>query len=174
MSIQKNIPILCYHFSMTYEPLQNHQAKELKNVALKSWLFTYKDIYSKDFIKNFIVENYSEEAITNALKWAEENSGWSYIAKDGDKIVGYITIGPQENTWRLWRIYLLPEYIGKGIGNKLLELGEEFLKKQQTSNYFVFVHKNNQIGKGFYLKKGFEHIPEKDNDEEWYMEKPLQ
>ncbi len=156
---------------ISFEPLQIHNSRKLKEVALKSWLFTYKNIYSEDFIKKFIEKNYSQEAVKNALRWAEKNNGWNYIAKDGEKIVGYITIGPHEKTWRLWRIYLLPEYIGKGIGNELLQLGEAFLKKQKAKSYFTFVHKNNEIGKKFYLKNGFKHFPEKDDEDEWYMEK---
>jgi hypothetical protein len=35
------------------------------------------------------------------------------------------------------------------------------------------VHKANALGKSFYLRNGFIHMIEKDDEEEWYMEKRL-
>jgi hypothetical protein len=35
------------------------------------------------------------------------------------------------------------------------------------------VHNANDLGKSFYLRNGFTHVSEKDDKEEWYMEKRL-
>ena len=156
---------------MQYQPLHLQQADELKRVALQSWLHTYKDIYSNQFIIDFVDEHYSFASIKNALEWASTNNGWNYAALDNNKLVGYITIGPANGTFRLWRIYLLPEYIGKGIGSKLLSLGEAFLQSQKATSYFALVHKNNMAGIHFYTRKGFKPIFEKNESDDLYFEK---
>ena len=74
---------------------------------------------------------------------------------------------------KLYRIYLLPDYIGQGLGRRLLERGETFLLEHGINTYFCFVHKDNEMGKRFYIRSGFQHIPEKDHDDEWNMEKNL-
>ena len=65
------------------------------------------------------------------------------------------------------------EYIGQGIGQGLLEPGEKFLLEHGINAYFCFVHKDNDIGQRFYSRSGFQRIPEKDQDDEWYLEKKL-
>jgi ribosomal protein S18 acetylase RimI-like enzyme len=82
-------------------------------------------------------------------------------------------MGINEGTAVLYRIYLLPAYIGQGIGRKLLEHGEKFLMEHGVNTYSCFVHKDNEIGKRFYVSRGFQHITEKDHDDEWYMQKTI-
>ena len=67
----------------------------------------------------------------------------------------------------------MPDYIGKGIGNDLLGLGEKYIKEKKARDYFIFVHKENKLGKNFYKKKGFIHMPDKDKEDEFYMKKHL-
>ncbi|MDW8234901.1 MAG: GNAT family N-acetyltransferase, partial [Roseiflexaceae bacterium] len=74
---------------------------------------------------------------------------------------------------QLFRIYLLPTYIGRGIGSGLLQRGEAFLRDQGVDSYFCYVHKDNELGKRFYLRQGFVHRAGLDRDDEWYMEKRL-
>jgi len=40
-------------------------------------------------------------------------------------------------------------------------------------SYHYFVHKDNELGKRFYMRRGFRHVPASDRDDEWYMEKTL-
>jgi ribosomal protein S18 acetylase RimI-like enzyme len=74
---------------------------------------------------------------------------------------------------KLFRIYLLPEFLRQGIGGLLLAKGEQYLRKQGFSSYFCFVHNANELGKRFYEKQGFHHVPERDHNDEWFMEKKL-
>ncbi len=59
----------------------------------------------------------------------------------------------------LFRLYLLPAYIGKGVGRQLLERGEAFLVTQGVLHYCCFVQQNNALGQRFYLCQGFYHVP---------------
>ena len=68
---------------------------------------------------------------------------------------------------------MLPEFIGQGIGGLLLARGEQYLRKQGFSSYFCFVHSANEAGKRFYEKQGFQHVAERDDNDEWFMEKQL-
>jgi ribosomal protein S18 acetylase RimI-like enzyme len=158
---------------INYRPLTTNDFDDFHDVALSSWIWTYKNIHSDIYIRNFINNTYSEEKMLEALKSSNENNGFNYIALDEDTVIGFITLGPDEDTWQLFRMYLLPEYVGKGVGSQLLLLGENFITSNKGTKYHLTVHKDNELGKNFYFKKGFKHIPEKDDDDEWYMEKEL-
>jgi len=77
----------------------------------------------------------------------------------------------------LWLLQWLPlgvqAWLGRGIGAKLLALGEDWLRAAGVNVYNCFVHRGNDLGKRFYLSQGFEHRPERDRGDEWYMEKRL-
>ncbi len=64
--------------------------------------------------------------------------------------------------WELFRIYLLPEYIGKGTGRRLLLRWEEFLSERGVRKYAVYIHSKNKIGKDFYRKNGLIRAKELD------------
>jgi ribosomal protein S18 acetylase RimI-like enzyme len=60
-----------------------------------------------------------------------------------------------------------------GVGSGLLKRGEHFLQIQRVPSYHCFVHKDNELGKRFYLRHGFQHVPGSDRANEWYMEKGI-
>jgi ribosomal protein S18 acetylase RimI-like enzyme len=69
----------------------------------------------------------------------------------------------------------MPDYHRQGIGTELIRRVEEELRAQSVSQYFCFVHSRNEIGKAFYLKHSFVHVPERDSpaESDWCMEKTL-
>jgi GNAT superfamily N-acetyltransferase len=95
------------------------------------------------------------------------------VAVDGDQIIGFCNIGVTSRGAELFRIYLTPEYIGTGIGSTFLERGEQFVRARGFPSYYCYVHKDNELGKRFHTRQGFQHIPRADRDDEWYMEKTL-
>ena len=94
-----------------------------------------------------------------------------YVAVDNRKTVGYSHVGKAKFGWELHRIYLLPRYIGKGIGKKLLQQGERFLKSKKAKQYFVLVHPKNRLGIKFYLRNGFAKFKKKGSS--IYLKKKL-
>lgn len=163
--------------NIEYRPFQNGDEREVYAVVLKSWRHAYGGIYSPEFIENFINTHYAPEKLRSLLPKLKKGKMFFQVAVDNNrnKIVGFCNIGDRGEGMELFRIYLLPSYIGKGIGKRLLQLGEEFIKSKGINKYFCYVHKNNQLGINFYLKSGFKHISKRDKekDDEWCMEKEL-
>ena len=62
---------------------------------------------------------------------------------------------------------------GRGIGRRLLELGEEYLRAQGIQRYFCYVNKGNAVGQRFYDRQGFRHAPKRDLEDSHCMEKVL-
>ncbi len=157
----------------TIRNLTPQDFEQVYQVAKRSWLFTYKDIFDQKFIEGFVKKHYSPVALKNHLEWVKENGGWSKVVENQEgKIVGFCFIGPFKNSlWRLWRIYLDPEFIGQGIGSSLLQEGEKFLKDSGIDQYIVFVHPKNKIGISFYQKMGFTRVPE-ESQEKLYSVSP--
>jgi ribosomal protein S18 acetylase RimI-like enzyme len=157
-----------------YRSFSEADAPGVHDVALESWRHTYRTIFDSAFIENFVHNNYAPERLINLVTRIQNGEMFFDVALVDSQIVGFCHIGiiPDQRA-QLFRIYLSPSYIGQGIGRKLLQLGEPFIIAKGLNSYFCFVHKENELGKAFYLRNGFQHVPEKDNDDEWYIEKSL-
>ena len=153
--------------------LRRIDVQEVYEVALEAWQYTYEDIYSSDFIQKFVNENYAPALLLRLLPLIQAGQHFFQVALAHSTVVGFCHIAQTKQGMELLRIYLRPAYIGKGIGRTLLRQGEEFIKSRGYHSYFCFVHKNNELGKSFYLRNGFTHLVENDQEDEWHMEKRL-
>jgi GNAT superfamily N-acetyltransferase len=119
------------------------------------------------FVDQFVRTNYAPDRLRALVPAVAAQHMFFDVALDEDHVVASATSGGAE----LFRIYLRPTYIGMGSG--LLERGEHFLRTRRVSSYHCFVHKDNELGKRFYLRQGFRHVRAADQDDECYMEKVL-
>lgn len=157
---------------MIYRQFISSDADQVYEVAKKSWENTYRDIFSFEFINNFVNRAYKPDNLRNTISRIED--GWTgfWVAEDGNRVIGFAQVGysssemekgDPENEVYLYRIYIDPAYLGKGIGSRLLQLVENWVKRENKNHYCCFCHKDNTLGKQFYLKKKFEHTSNRDN-----------
>ena len=145
----------------------------MQAVALAAWRHAYREIFPADFIDQFVATNYSLASLENLMALIEAGSMFFCVAVMQETIVGFSNIWDRGQGLELLRIYVLPAYIGKGVGGKLLMAGEEFVRARGANRYFCMVHKRNQLGLNFYLRNQFRHFESKDHDDEMYREKRL-
>ena len=157
-----------------YRRITKNSVKQVQSVALRSWKFTYRNIYSTKTIGRRVSNYYSDQSFKEyVLPRIRKGIDWFYVALEGKRVIGYSHITQGRMGWELLRIYLLPEYIGKGIGKKLLSLGESFLRRKKVRRYIVSAHAKNRLAIGFYLRNGFARVKGKDKAGEIYFEKNL-
>jgi len=159
--------------AIVFRQLRKVDVPAIQTVALEAWHYTYREIFDAQFIEDFVARNYSPQAILALLPRIDSGEMFFHVALQEKKLLGFCNMAISGQEGHLLRIYLLPSQLGQGLGRRLLELGEIFIRSHQLSKYSCFVHKDNRIGKNFYMKNGFRHIVEKDHDDEWFMEKTL-
>ncbi len=157
---------------VNYRRFQSLDADQVFEVAKKSWEVTYKNIFNPEFINEFVNRAYDPNGLRNTI--TQIKAGWTgfWVATNNNSVVGFAQVGysstrleknDPKNEIYLYRIYIYPEYLGKGVGTGLLDRVENWVKNEQKGYYICYCHKNNDIGKQFYIRKKFEHIPERDN-----------
>ena len=127
-------------------------------------------------INRFLSDRYSEKYFERKIFPAIERGDSQFqLATDNGKIIGFSNVRRHRSTWELERIYLLPEYIGKGVGKRLLLLGERFFRKKRARKFHAYVYVKNERGIEFYLRNGFVRVKHKHKDRaELCLEKSLQ
>jgi len=159
-----------------YRVLRRKDVPEVQSVALKAWTFAYRRYgLSLRLIRRFVSERYSTDSFDQTVfPSIEKGEAQFYLATEKGKIIGYSNTGRGVWGWELYRIYLLPEYIGRGVGRKLLRLCEDFLREKKARKYHAYVWEENKAALDFYKRNGFARLEGKNkNKVEICIEKKL-
>lgn len=126
-------------------------------VQKKTWIATYpneeygitlEDIESKDWSAPGRVERWRK----TIEEGGQEKRMW--VAKAGEKVIGFCLATREQAQNRLAAIYVLPEYQKKGVGGNLVERAFGWLGGEK--DIAVAVAKYNSGAIDFYKKVGFQ------------------
>ena len=133
----------------------------IQQLNLQVWPQTYSAILSKVQIDYMLEMMYSEPALkkqmtTDACRFV--------IIYNDNRPVGFASFGKEENTtWKLHKIYVLPDQQGKGTGKFLLNYIIEKIKEEAATTLILQVNRFNKA-KEFYERLGFTVIKIADFD----------
>ncbi|MCG7335575.1 GNAT family N-acetyltransferase [Sporosarcina sp. ACRSM] len=134
-----------------------HDAKPMADLLAKCQWFTYKTLYSDEYIENLIAQYYNVERIEQENVSISKDWHGYFIAEMEKSILGVIGGGMTDaSIGEVYVFYIDPSLRGQGIGTRLLD----FFTKHQKFTYgaqeqWVAVAKGNQHGIPFYEAKGF-------------------
>lgn len=132
----------------------------IHNVMKTSWYATYpnKEVgvtkEDGDLIYSPEVERKQIEALKYRALNPKENDV-SFVAKDGEKVIGYIRLKIADSSVDLVSLYVDPKYTGMGVGSQLWAES----KKNIPNDKKVYVEVVSYTeAKNFYKKNGFVEI----------------
>jgi GNAT superfamily N-acetyltransferase len=155
---------------VTFERAREADVDEIQRVAAQSWHAMYKGIFPPEFIEDFLARAYSTEGLLRSINSPD---GIFLVARHGARLSGFCHYGQGRQGPELFRIYVLPEYWRTGVGAGFLDRLEAMLVERAVREYHCYVHSRNEVGKAFYLKRGFVHQASRDHNEEWCMVRVL-
>jgi ribosomal protein S18 acetylase RimI-like enzyme len=156
----------------------NSDIFRIKTIAELTWPDTFKDILSDEQIRYMLDWMYSIEVLASQIN----NGHQFYVLTENEKDLGFVGIElnyPNQGNAKIHKIYVLPEFQGKGIGDKLIEKVVQYSKLNKINSLTLNVNRFNKAI-DFYLKKGFKITKEENIDigngflmEDYVMEKIL-
>ena len=119
-------------------------------VHWKSWQETYTGLVDAEYLQQMTLE----KCLKMAKKWRDN----IFVAKDGEKVVGFVGYGAHRDptladTGEVFSIYVLKEYHDQKIGYRLMNAAVEALAAY--SQIAVWVLKDNDRAIRFYQRYGF-------------------
>lgn len=132
------------------KPMETDDEKKGKAyVHWKAWHEAYEHIISKDYLDHLTLEQ--------CEKWAFEWTDNTYVAMVDGKVAGFVCFSPNKEVepvvGEIFAIYVLSEYYGTGVAQKLMDLALEGLKEYPGCELWVL--KDNPRAIRFYEKYGF-------------------
>lgn len=146
----------------------------LRQIGMQTFYETFAAENTEADMQQYLSENFSDERMIAELSNPE---AFFYLAEAGNHIVGYLKLNvgaaqtePQPNALEIERIYVLKEYQGRNIGQRLYEKAISAAKEMQLTYIWLGVWERNHKAIGFYEKNGFlafdKHLFRLGNDEQ--------
>jgi diamine N-acetyltransferase len=121
-------------------------------LAERIWNACYREMISDEQIRYMLPMMYGRDVVEREMG---EGIVWE-IMEDGAVPAGYLSYGGiSAKTLKLHKIYLLPDYQGKGLGGRMLEHVEDYAKSHGYGGIVLNVNRNNFRGIRAYKGKGY-------------------
>lgn len=164
----------------TLRPATEADAAALSKLGRETFTRTFGHLYTQENLTAFLDGVYAPALQLQEIHAPEYRV---MLAELEGKLVGYATSGPcklpiadkHPQAFELYRIYILPEGKGQGIGSALVEDALRFFAESGAPEVYVGVWSENFPAHAFYHKLGFEKVGEyhfmvgNHADDEWIM-----
>lgn len=142
---------------VTIRPARPEDAEAIHEVARAGWHAAYDDLLGAERIDRTIDEWYALDRLRASIEHPED------VVRVAGDVVGFAHASPNpedEGVAELLRLYVRPERWGEGIGGRLLDSIETDLAGYDRLVLSVLAE--NEVGIGFYEKRGFERKGERE------------
>ncbi|GAB3157257.1 N-acetyltransferase family protein [Amycolatopsis sp. NPDC004378] len=124
-------------------PATAADAAAIGEVHVRSWQAAYDGLIPADFLAGL-------SAQARATSWARliGEGNPVLVAEEDGVIAGFAAFGPG----RLFALYLLPEYWGRGLGRAL---HDRVVEEMSGDSAVLWVLSTNERAKAFYVRQGW-------------------
>ena len=139
---------------LKFPPVQDEDVDAISEMAREIWEAIYPDIISHEQIEYMLAWMYSPDKIRSEL-----NSGYAYHFMEWNSSrIGYLEFSKESDHIFLHKIYLKPEFHGKGVGSAALQWLIDLCEEKKCPAIRLRVNKANDAAKRAYERNGFQII----------------
>ncbi|MEY4595172.1 MAG: hypothetical protein RIQ47_1582 [Bacteroidota bacterium] len=140
--------------------LQRSELKVVQDLAYEIWPLVYSEMISREQMKYMLDWMYHLDVLT--AKIDNGDLFFSYSLENND--IGYLHLElVDEKTIKVQKIYVHPDFHGRGIGRELIQTAIDMATAQGRSSLELQVNRANPAVR-FYKQLGFSITGEKDFD----------
>ena len=99
--------------------------------------------------------NSVDDSREGIAKYLKRNSGFSFVAADGDAVVGVIMCGHDGRRGVIHHTAVKAELQRQGIGKALFAAAADALKREGITKVWLVVKRYNKLGNRFWEQLGF-------------------
>ncbi|MBC9821401.1 GNAT family N-acetyltransferase [Terrabacter sp. MAHUQ-38] len=120
------------------------------SVGHRTWLATYEPIAGPEYVAMGLAKWWTSDVVTDSIR-----KGRTLVAVKDDEVVGVATFGTQNDAFVMWKLYVLPDYHGHGIGSRLMDAVVDRAREAEHDRIILSYMEGNQLAARFYRRHGF-------------------
>lgn len=137
-----------------------NEREQLQQIGRQTFQETFSDSNTEENMKTYLEQSFSDEKMTAELTNKDTEF---YFATHNHHVIGYLKLnfGASQTELKdpkaveIERIYVIKEYHGENIGQRLYETAIERAKQKKANYIWLGVWEKNQRAIRFYQKNGF-------------------
>jgi ribosomal protein S18 acetylase RimI-like enzyme len=137
-----------------------NEADRLQSIGKRTFAETFSSVNSEENMKEYLDKRFSIKKLIEEL--SDQHSEF-YFALIDNKVAGYLKInfGPaqteikDDNAVEIERIYVLKDFHGQQVGQKLFEKALDISRQKNADHVWLGVWEKNYRALRFYQKNGF-------------------
>lgn len=137
----------------SFRPATANDVTLIRELAERIWRLSYVEMISPEQIDYMLNWMYSADKIAAELS---EGVCWEILELEGQP-VGYLSLSFDGAEAELHKLYLLPEYQGRGLGQTMLTRALEIASSMAVTTLALRVNKQNHRALKAYQRAGFHH-----------------
>ena len=136
-------------------PARDEYLAAIRDLAAVIWREHYPGIISHAQIDYMLARMYSLDTLREEIR--SQNIHYNCL-RLGGKLIGFASYGPTDEpgVMKLHKIYLLPQFHGRGLGSLLLRHCVQEVRTLGTKRLILTVNKNNTRAIAAYERNGFQ------------------
>ncbi|MFB9137644.1 GNAT family N-acetyltransferase [Vibrio olivae] len=125
-------------------------------------MITYREMHIDDY--THVIELWlntesmrlrDADSVESINRYLQHNPGLSFVAFDGDVLVGAVLVGTDGRRGYLQHLAVHTESRGQGVGKSLVDLSTAALERQGVPKTHLFVLNENVSAQAFYERLGW-------------------
>jgi GNAT superfamily N-acetyltransferase len=118
-------------------------------VGRRTWPATYEAIAGADYVAMGLAKWWTADANVSAIR-----AGRVLVAETDGEVVGMASFGPRNGDLVVWKLYVLPEHQGRGLGTALMDAVLERAQGHYPEVQLSYID-GNESAERFYKSRGF-------------------
>jgi len=132
-------------------PLCLSDCEKIGPLLREIWLDAYEGIQTDE---ELLAQSHRVHSAEQIAKEIEVPNTYSVVAMEGEKIIGHARSDLNDGVVDIFRLFILREYYGRGLGRQLLGEVESYFDSARIFQLGVF--EENKRAVDFYLSQGYE------------------
>ena len=135
---------------LTIRQAEGNDLNDVIGIGHRTWPVIYEPIAGIDYVAMGLAKWWTSDVVAASIR-----RGQTLVAEVAGDVIGMVAFGTQGDHFVVWKLYVLPEHHGKGIGSRLMEAVVERARDYGHTRITVAYPDGNSYAERFHRAHGF-------------------
>ena len=135
---------------LTLRQATGNDLNDVIEIGHRTWPVIYEPIAGIDYVAMGLAKWWTSDVVAASIR-----RGQTLVAELAGEVIGMVAFGTQNGDFVVWKLYVLPEHHGKGIGSHLMDAVVERALEAGHTRIMVAYPDGNSYAERFHRAHGF-------------------